>query len=552
MGLQLVSEIGFLKFSDYFSANTHLDLNWITVGRLDEPSSNDSFGIFSVMVPNNRLILKTILNNFEWEQYTNFGNPYFFRNRSNPDVHFATNQSEEKDGVLFEAFTILREFHTAFPARIDIIQNFVLYHGLYYDPKQEKYIEPITEDFVINYRNPCFVDIKSDYLKDYLAARKMVLVRYHDVRRLIKKPLSVLTGKNVGFNFVQVDRNFSVTISQDILDNQATFSRMLGKDVVHPFDEPHHKDYLFLAGKVQKEFVKFVIGVVDANHNKIEETCDERQLSDNFVNTGKPHALTPVFFKKRVLQKYYQNPQRYTIKAGRVNCLDLWGIPFGLNDEDLVHVWLGDLGHLPFEEQLHFRQYNVPPSGNLDQGFYQTQMLAKFVQTTDPSDLLINLYEEINKLSHAKFDFKLFEELSKGDEHIYKTIRVPTTNEQGELDEQLIALSKLFTDSINKSEIKKKLRWLPPTKDEDTKIRYLEKLLEEIFGLNSTDASQIAKPFRVLQQMRSKSAAHRKTEEFEKELKKFNLDGKTNFEICDAIIHSLLTALKAIKVQLEK
>lgn len=53
-------------------------------------------------------------------------------------------------------------------------------------------------------------------------------------------------------------------------------------------------------------------------------------------------------------------------------------MPIDITKEDLVQVWLGDLSKLPDKEQLHWRQYNVPPQGTISQYRFETDFEAKF------------------------------------------------------------------------------------------------------------------------------------------------------------------------------
>lgn len=538
------NNVAFLRFEDWISSEEHLRRDWIVVARFDD-FSEDSFGTFSALAPNDPKIIQEILSSWSWNLSTDFGRPYFSKHYPSKKISFHLGDKEKKNGIPFEAFTILREFYSAAPSRVDIAQSFVFYHGLCYDAHKGRYVEPISEDEVIKYVNPCFVIVKAPYIRDYLAARNMVLVRYHDHRRLVNRPSNEIIGKEKEeVEIIEKDRHFFIVIGTGFDRTAETFSRLLGKDMVYPFKEPMHKDFLYLAEKEEKKFVRFVTGIDEQGKN-IEETCNERDLSP-----GK--FLTPTFFKRQVLQKYYDNPQRYTVTPGYLRCLDLWALPYGINREGHVHVWLGDLGRIPFKEQLHFREHNIIPSGKLSEEFYRTQILAEFVESKDVVYNLKQLQSETNNLCEGKLGFKLFKELSEEDSYIYKSIHVPTTTEFRELDEQMIFLAKLLPDSINKTELENIVTWKPPTNDENTKIRYLEKFLEELFGLNSTESEQIARPFRNLQRLRSKSAAHRKSKELEKALFRMGLYRKEPQEIFVFLISSLIVEMQKIKALLSR
>jgi len=57
-----------------------------------------------------------------------------------------------------------------------------------------------------------------------------------------------------------------------------------------------------------------------------------------------PDYLTPVFFKKAVLDKYYQQPDKYSVEDGYLRCCGLWGVTMDNHHADKVVIWLGDLG----------------------------------------------------------------------------------------------------------------------------------------------------------------------------------------------------------------
>jgi hypothetical protein len=533
----------FLRFDDWIAAKTHLRKDWITVGRFDDFSHN-SFGTFSVLAPNESETIKKILAGWSWEQSSDFGKPYFSMHYPSKKISFHLGDKEERNGISFEAFTILREFYSAAPSRVDVIQSFMFYHGLCCDSQNDRCIEPISEEEVIKYVNPCFVNIKTHYIRDYLAARNMILVRYHDHRRLVNRSFSEIVEKEKEeIEVIEEDRRFYIVISQGLDRTAETFSRLLGKDIVYPYKEPTHRDFLYLVGKEEKKYEHYIIDIGEQG-KKIEETCNERNLSP-----GK--FLIPTFFKREVLRKYFQNPRRYIVTGGYLSCLNLWGLPFGINNEGLVHVWLGDLGRIPYEEQLHFRQYNVVPSGGLSEEFYRTQILAQFVESKDLVYNLQKLRDEINNLCESKLGFRIFKELSEEDLYIYKSLHVPTTTEFQELDEQLIFLAKLLPDSIDKSKLETIVFWKPATNNENTKLRYLEKFLEKIFCQKSTESEQIVQPFRNLQRLRSLSAAHTKSEEFEKTLIKMGLNRKDPQEIFIFLISSIVVEMKKIKAFLE-
>lgn len=63
--------------------------------------------------------------------------------------------------------------------------------------------------------------------------------------------------------------------------------------------------------------------------------------------------LTPVFFDRRVLEPYYEDPNSYEVRNGVVRARR-WYLPIEITDSGLVQAWLGDLYLLSRRAQLHW------------------------------------------------------------------------------------------------------------------------------------------------------------------------------------------------------
>jgi hypothetical protein len=537
------NELEFLRFKDWIESNEHLRSDWITVARDDKPSVADSRGTFSALIRNTDHDSQTVLASFEWNVDSDFGQPFFSRSEGVTTLNLGDRHLDK--GVEFTPFTILRSFHTAHEGRAEIVQNFVLYHNLYWDPAAQKFLDSLKDEVVIEYVAARYVRIKTTYLKDYLAARKMILVRFHDHRRFVKKDVAKILGKeSEGSTIRNKDMHYLIYIGKlGLTLEDETFSRLLGKDFVRPYEEPIHEEYNWLAEK-PKQYSSFLIRV-DEQGNRIESTCDERNLSNYFVDKGAPNFLTPIYFKQEVLKKYYDN-SRYTASSYGVSFLDIWHIPIAINKEGLVHAWLGDLGRISYEEQLHWKQYNVAPSGGINEEFYKTQILAQFVEPKDPIYQLHQTREKLNKKTLSRFGFRIFKELREEDAYIVKSIHIPTVDEQKELDEQLIYLSKYLVDSLSKSDLEAHVTWRPGHSEEDTHIRFLQAFLIERLGYSETLARQSVEALRIAQALRSQSAAHVKSNEYQRLLERIGMARITRQQQFRKLVGLLNTSLSSI------
>lgn len=539
----------FLSFRDWVDAKEHLRSDWVVVGRVEGHDKPESKATFSALTANNEESLAKILSHYDWDVSMDLGHPRF---RSTGDGMAALDLGtvDSNLGVPLEAFTLYRDFHGAYESAFELAQNFLLYHNLHYDKDEEKFVNSQNDDEVVRYSDPHTVLVSSGYLKEYLAARKMVLVRFHDHRRFVKKPVETILGKKSEEISVKTDDTHYHIYVGALNSLYETFSRLLGKDLILPFSEPTHEDYLFLTGKLRRNYASFIVGT-EKTGEKVESTCNEEVLSNNFVDRGTSHFLTPVFFKRDVLQRYYAGTRRYTVGTGWVSCLDLWQIPFGENKEGLVHVWLGDLGRIPYEEQLHWKLYNVPPSGGLEEAFYKTQILAEFTESEDPVYLLNRERELLNNQFEQKFGFKLFKELTGEDAYVAKSIHIPTSNEQKELDEQLLLLAKYLVDSINKADLEARVLWKPPNQNENTHTRFLEVFLVEAMRMEQTLARQVVESLRTLQTLRSLSAAHTKSTEYRTQLEKLGVAGLKPKHVIRKLVNLVTSSLSLINTSLD-
>ena len=144
-----------------------------------------------------------------------------------------------------------------------------------------------------------------------------------------------------------------------------------------------------------REYVEFIIGVDDSGE-PTTYTSNPSALANFFgANPNAPNFLTPIHFGKDVLDKYYQKPSKYSVKSGFLHCGHEWGLPMDDNHNDKVCAWLGDLGRIPYDEQLHWRAHNIPPSGTLSKKFYANQILAEPTDSNRPDHLFTRSYDNL-------------------------------------------------------------------------------------------------------------------------------------------------------------
>ncbi|MFC1903528.1 hypothetical protein ACFLW9_01435 [Chloroflexota bacterium] len=211
------------------------------------------------------------------------------------------------------------------------------------------------------------------------------------------------------------------------------------------------------------------------------------------------------------------------------------GNSFDINQKDLVYVWLGDLGHIPFKEQQHWKQYNVAPDGGITEHRFKTDFLAEFADPNEPIFKFKQAFIQAKEHFMEKYKIELFLELSEEDSHYYITLHVPTTNEQKELDEQIQNLAKVLNDSLNKDDL---------DRNAEGSIKALENFLAS--RIDENRARDIVEPFRMIQNIRSSGVAHRKGSKYSEYIARYGLSGFTNQRKFLAFLIKVTESLKKL------
>ena len=246
----------------------------------------------------------------------------------------------------------------------------------------------------------------------------------------------------------------------------------------------------------------------------IEFTCEESKLANFFgANPSAPNFLTHIFFKKEVLDKYYNKPSKYSVRDGYFSYGNKWGINIDNNASGCVMVYLGDLGRLPHKEQQYWKLYNIL-KGSASPTSFKRDFQAEFCSPIEPALFFKERIELFNGKWKKKFGWGLFKPLNKEDEHHIKTLRVPD-NEQKEFDEVVLSLNKLVSDSLNVADMKKDLSF----EKEDKSIAILKKYLEQKHKVSFPQMIEFLKD---LQNLRSMGSAHRKGNDYKKAYEKFD------------------------------
>jgi len=373
-----------------------------------------------------------------------------------------TYQSYADEG--FEPFIFKKDFyfHTGNEQYVDISEEFVLYFNLYeqVESKQKRtyfFIDELGDLNEVIRIEPKKIKIKLKYLKEYIAVRQLHFVLCFDFMRIGEIDLEANEIELLDKHLKENDFIYRRLISP--LDDQAQ-SWILGKKIIS-FDPSKSQSYHF--DYENQVYEKFITGY-DENGDFVYQDCSK--------TNEKYFVLT--YFKKEVLNKYYNEPKKYEVDGWHVKS-KFFTLKIDNNNEDYVAVFLIELGYLPHKEQLHWKHHNIEPQKGISHAYYQTMIEGNWVDHPETPDLFFkHKYEQFNKKWEAKFGWRLYKPLAKEDEFRFNSLHIPTSNNVKSFCEQILSISIITIDRLNSKELAKTII----KEDGDNSITKFEKFLE--------------------------------------------------------------------------
>lgn len=557
------NEVEFLSFNDWLSKNENQSDEWTIVARNLKKGKYEDYYTISCIIQADDNSINHFLSDSHWFIDSEFGIPQKYQSLHEGEV-YDDGLKGELNGVTYFPFVFSRHFNGYIPDYFQLIDHFLLYYNCFWIEEKKEYqsindkgeIKTVIKYVKTEIEESFLIDTHT--LKDYLAVRNAYLARFHDHRRRSINDISTfIKSKAVTYQLSGIDNFFDLDLRVDIqYDDVKSTSRLLGKDIIKSYALPENHGWS--ANSNKENFLEFVIGR-DKNGKEVMSNCNPKILSSYFTDTGNAHFLTPVYFKREVMQKYFAEPKKYAVSESLVEYLNIWSIQTDTTIENLVQVYLGDIGRsLPYNEQLHWRQFNVVPKGKISEHRFKRDFLVQFATPAmeeAPISHFKQAFEEIQEKFKNYSGQQLFKDLAKDDQHLYSTLHIPLTEEWKELDEQLLALAKVSTDSFNYE----LLTILTGKKigDTDNNGNSIKGLLALFYNFlfqiipNDEYRDSLIIPFNMVQALRSSSVAHRKSKDLEKTLVKYGLNKLSNEQKFKKLIIELTKSLKAITNELK-
>ena len=376
----------------------------------------------------------------------------------------------------------------------------------------DSWVRP-SEDYMIVARlrrddsgKPVALEIKNEYLRDYLCARGFFLrITWYRARDAIVADLADAGSPEEKLESVGAERFelrvFPVLEGGDIPGTFAVFHVARtdvdpDEDVPRPGPETNDNveskswhgerkggTYLRVEGELWRdEEIEPAARSPRVRHDPIPTgiayivdasgaTMTSEELDDQDISRW-------LWFNPTVIPELFRHRgtgfEWYTRETGGVGCGPGSLTHFGVNAAGLVTVYAYDVAKLDLWQQRIWSGHNVAPEGGVSKELLSAQMRAVVAETTAPEEMLEELLGKLDPLFVAAIGSPLFRSHS-GSERVHASINRFRALEQGGLFALAKDLMRLIADRIDLSPLQKIAP--PPAKEKWGSLKSLEKFL---------------------------------------------------------------------------
>lgn len=405
----------------------------------------------------------------------------------------------------FEPLVIYQHYYGVVPDELHISEEFRLLMNLWQDPKSGDYFEikdDGSKDPAIRFQDKR-IEVRTPLLKRYMAARQLDTVLFIDTRVSVEYAGNIADFSDLEFEG-QIGNELmylSRSVGRLPLSDARVGSLVFAKRIlpappqetcgIWPWDEDDPADY-----------PEFIIRE-DEYGKPVKYTCDPDRLANYFgKNPDAPHYLTPVFFKREVLQRYYDDSESYTVSDGHLSCSHMWGVEIDNEFFNIISVFLGDIGrYIPSEHWTHWLAYNVPPTQKMSEVAISRAFLNQPTNSKNPEHCFKLAYNQLQSSWEEYWGWRLHRKAEGPDAGVLQRLRIPVNNTDAELRTQSINLALVLVDYLNEKEL---ASYLSDAKG-DKGIAKLKKFLEaQSYQHTERDIRLLQR----IQRMRSRIGAH--------------------------------------------
>lgn len=422
-------------------------------------------------------------------------------------------------GIHAEPLVFVRDYVGFRDSHTEISEEFRFFHNLYYERARNEYLKfdvSGEEETIIKFQDEA-VFIRLKEIRQFLALKEAHLALFFEHVRYSDANLSTIPEEEQRESYSSETTVYQCSLSRALHHSEYdTVAYLRGKKMISPY--PKSKSGVWPYSESIKEvYEKFQIGETP-DGEPITFSCDPSKLANSFgANPNAPDYLTPVCFKRDVLQKYYGDSERFSVEDSYLRCGVSWGLRIDNHHEKTVIVFLGDLGRdLPGQERKYWKVFNIAPRGSLSTTKYMRDLLGLPFEPQGLDLKFKQKYQQLNKNWQDKHGWPLFRDLAFQDSHFFQNLRVPINNSQSEFDFQILTVAKVLIDALNEKQIGKNISSTP---EKPGGINKFEILLKE----KGYDYEEGIILLRNIQELRSSGVAHLKGSKYSKLARRLDL-----------------------------
>lgn len=370
--------------------------------------------------------------------------------------------------------------------------------------------------------SPILLQIKNQFLKDYLCARKcgLYISSYFSRDKIYESP-SVLSWKESSKN-VKEGRDFWECRILEIHEGGFPFGQKIAVSHVGRIDIDENEDVPDMTSFPTDENVKSDFFEKSFRGKKLYRIISElwkyewinpaksspiilgdehpiqiyyitdaegtKESDNNLTNGGrwlwfKPELISNLLSVRGSFLNWH------TKDTGSISCAPNGGVHFGVNDLGLITVYAKDVGYLPKWQQQIWAGFNIAPEGGISKELHASQVKAEPVSTLAPEAFIERVIKEINEEAKKQLDIRFFRGHHSVNEIIKSINRFRAIDERG-LFSLAKDIARIIVDDIDIESIQKIA--IPPKNTKWGSLKTIENLLA--IKIPSEDAREILSP----------------------------------------------------------
>lgn len=356
-----------------------------------------------------------------------------------------------------------------------------------------------------NQKKIVLLEVKAEYLKDYLEARNMELyvLSYCERMHVTENPIVKDDNDN--------DKNAKWELySIEILEGGGFTSEVFVEEVwrtdVSEYDEIpdlssspsdenlESKSYTIRPREEKKKLCETISRLwkkewieSSTSSPKVREDEEQEKVFFKIDETGKEVSKNELkrcgkwlWFDPNVINHILEVRNTKLIfktrETGIIECAYGHNVCFGVNNLGKINIFSEDMVMLPTWIQKKFSGFNITPEGGISKELYQIEINMEEVGSSPLEENFKYLYFSLNNLFNKKYNINLFNKHEDIQKLIRNIHRFKAYNGEG-VFKLAKEISRIIVETINLKEIKKILN----NSDKEIKsIKAIQKILETL------------------------------------------------------------------------